>query len=138
MYYVIEAGSCNKWPWICFIQQTSRCMGVSLMKWTHVTKTTRYNYTKLFKFWFFFKTRQQSRSFGATGSQEGNVFDMISHQPTFSQVYLSKKWQFSSQRRDVSYCSCSRCVKTPLCLCKSVSDLAEEKIHVFTYVKLIF
>lgn len=58
MYYVIEADSCNKWPWIYFIQQTSRCIGVSLKKWTHVTKTTRYNYTKLFKFYFYFFSRR--------------------------------------------------------------------------------
>lgn len=116
MYYMIEADSCNKWPWIYFLQQTLRCNGVSLKKWTHVTQTTRYNYqhTKLFKLVLFSTTRRRSWSFGATGSKEGNV-------------YLSRKWQFSSQRRDESYCSCGRCVKPPLCLCISVSDLAEEK-----------
>lgn len=80
-------------------------------------------------FWFFFWGGvQQSRSCDATGSKEGNVvFYMDFSQPTFSQVYLSKKWQFSSQRRDKSYCSCSECVKTPLCWCIPVSDITEEK-----------
>lgn len=54
-------------------------------------------------------------------------FRWISHRPIFSQVYLCKKRQFSSQGRDELYSSHSRCVKTPLCLCISVSDLAEEK-----------
>lgn len=132
MYYVIEADSCNKWPWIDFIQQTSRCLGVFfLKKWTHVTKTTSYNYTKLFKFIFvcFFSRCVNSPRVSEPPDLKNEMlfFIWISHRPTFSQVYLCKKWQFSSQRRDESYCSCSRCVKTPLCLCISVFDLAEEK-----------
>lgn len=58
MFYVIEADSCNKWPWIYFLQQTTRCKGVSLENWTHVAKTTRCNYTKLLNFFFFFFLRR--------------------------------------------------------------------------------